>query len=282
MLNVDLHQLSEPPARLLALFTEAHASDKWAEGKARLFGWLGGLGLLFGIVGAILGAAAGAVGVVAGVLVLVGGIVSLVIRSRYKRYDLDDRKLATVTQFLKIISADSPQGEPISVRLDLRPHDKATQPAVEDAGWGKPKVKKYQHTWLHLAGSLLDGNRYEVIVTDQILRKEKPKRKYTKVKERTSSQLFFTLRLHTRYGAAEALAGELGRQPLPAELEARTIRGRGRALTVACVGSPTVTLSARGGRQVLQAGHVVTGNTLLGLLLWCYDGLARGGQRSAA
>ena len=186
MLNVDLHQLSEPPDRLLALFTEAHASDKWAEGKARLFGWLGGLGLLFGFVGAIFGAAAGAVGVVAGLLVLVGGIVSLVIRSRYKRYDLDDRKVATVTQLLQLVAGGLP-GRPISVHIDHRSYDKG-----DAAGSGgrrrHAQLKKYEHTWL--TGALAPRReRTRSSVTDQVRRKEKPKRKYTKVTEHTVAAL---------------------------------------------------------------------------------------------
>jgi hypothetical protein len=283
MLNVDLHQRSDTPDRLLAIFEEAHTSDKWAEGRARLFLGLGLAGLIGGVIIGVVGAGTEALAIAAaGGALVVGGIVCLIVRARYKRYDLEDRKLATVTQFLKIVAADSPQTAPINVAIDFRSYLKATSPAESSGGWGEPKLKRYQHSWLHLAGSLLDGNRYDLEVTDHISRKEKPKRKYTKVKERIGSRICLGLRLHSRYGAAEGVAGALVKLPPPAGLTATAVRGRGRALSVVLACTPTVSTTSRAGRHVSGPGLEVTGNTLLGALLWCYEGLALGAQRPAS
>jgi hypothetical protein len=283
MMKVDLYQMSGPFEQLLKRFEEAHESDKWAEGKASLFGWLGWgaiasliLCFVVAVYGEMFGLFFGAA------FFAVVAVVMFVVRSRYKKFDLDDRKLAAVTQFLKIVSSDTGKDSPLKVIIDFRDYRTGGELLNQNKEGGGlfsygVTIYKYAHRWFKIGGALLDGNRYEPEVTDRVTRKEKPKRKYTKVKERVASVL--TLKLHfreDRYGNPQSVATALQQLQPPSGLGIKALNARGKNLSVVLAAPEMVTVRGRYGTDLTQPGLEVTGNTLLQVMLWAYDGIARG------
>ena len=288
-MKVDLHQVSGPCHSLLARFNGAHESDRWAEGKKKLFAGLGLSGLICGGLMTCFGGSAeiGAL-VAAGVGLLVAGVVLFIVRVRYLAFDLDDRKLATVVQFLRIIQADTRPRDLLRVRIDFRGYEKGgQQTANEKISQGffsqDIRVKKFFQAWLKVSGLLADGTRYEVEVADHINRKEKPKRKYTKVKEKTASVITIRLKLRQeRYGDPGAVSAALAQLQPPPGLTVKSVVHRAQNLSIVLVGDTTVTVKARYGTETPAQGLEVTGNEVLQAMLWAYDGISRGAASRAA
>jgi hypothetical protein len=243
---------------LAEFFRRVGIEDKLAERRARR-----------GIVTAILGGvtAFGSLFLSAGlhpiflVLVLlggaalVGGIVYWYVSSRQ---DLDDRKVLSAQRLVNVLRADVPAGQKIFVHVDFRNYQQG--------------VKRYQHGWLELRTALADGNGVALTIRDTIRRKEKPKRKYTKVTERIVSGVTVSLRLSRRYGDPAALVARLESLPLEAPFRLRQIAARGRSVRASFT-TPVAT-SVRGQRHGFEA--LASGDTLLQALRWLYGGIAAG------
>lgn len=272
-MRVDRYAFQDPVAPLLARFERAGASDKAAERlKSRWtgFGWLGFALLVGSIIG---GFAAGVPALF--VLALLGlalAVVSFVKASRHGRYDLDDRKLASVRRLLALLRADIPAEWPVAIEVDFRPYDKAGELLEKAGGRFGPKAFRYRQRWLQLRANLADGTALVATLSDRVSRKEKPKRKRRKVRESFVSIATLSLRLDKRYGDAGAAASRLaGTSPDPA-WRLRFCRGRGRVLKA--------TLATPAGRRVRDRTTTESGmdqigsaDTLLRSLRWIYAGL---------
>ena len=73
----------------------------------------------------------------------------------------------------------------------------------------------YEHAWFELSARLADGNVVSLGVRQEITRKEKSKRKYTKVRERVSSDIALSMKL--REGSAEDVRAHAKAALLPLE-----------------------------------------------------------------
>lgn len=214
----------------------------------------------------------------------IAAIVVLLKRGSQGKYDLDDRKLETVVRSLTMIAADTPRTTIMRLMVDFRDYQKGGELTSKDQpGFfsSAPKVLKYAHEWLTLEGELADGSNYRLGVSDSVTRKEKRKRKYTKVKASTRGVIVVQLKLKpARYGDAAALAASLqSAPPPPGSLELRGASANGRTLRVALRTQPSLTVTGRG-TQSSGESNILTGDTVLQAMLWIYDTLGR--ARSAA
>jgi hypothetical protein len=287
MMTVDLHRLSGTCEELLRQLEEARASDKWAEGRKKLFLGLaigaGVSGFLSMFIGPPLLEGLGlspALALLMMVALGVTAIVMIVLRFKYNKYDLDDRKLDTVAQFLEIIRADTGGGDAVELSVDFRDYLKGGT-CLEAGGSGKSG--KYSHPWLEVAGGLVDGTRYRIAVEERIGRKERRKRKYTKIKEKISAIVSIQLRLKAqRYGDSQGVAAALQQLRPPAGLSIKSIVPRGQSLSLVLLGDTMVKVKGRYGLSVPEPGLELDGAVLLQALLWAYDGIARGASTRAA
>jgi hypothetical protein len=189
----------EPADTIVSRFTVAWVEDKAIERKKRQHVWamVGfGAAALVSIIATVVLEALPllAVGAVAIVLVVATGY-----RWRaYSRLDIDDRKLQTVLRVLKILRADIPRAERVSLSVDLRDYDAtASNPGP---------VAVFTDAWFRLTTRLADGNVVTLTLTDRIKRKTKRK---GRLRFAARSQIRVAVRLAKQYRPAASIASRL-------------------------------------------------------------------------
>jgi len=266
-MRVDAYTFHEPADALVRRLEEAGVEDKAAERKSKILlvvtvvGWIGGLILTF------------ATGLFP---VLVIPVVLTVLYVRVKRHDLDDRKLATALKFFRVLRADVPQDGVVDLRIDFRDHRKGGRLVSKEGGLGRPKVFQYEHAWFAARARLADGNEIQVAVTADVTRKEKPKRKYTKVRERWFETVEITARLKDVYGDAAAIAEKLRGSGPPTGMVVRRVAGADGRVRASFETPEFREMTARGGSSVSGQENRVTGDFLLGAVVWFYRGIPAG------
>jgi hypothetical protein len=263
------YSLEGAAQQLLGDLDLAQAQDKIAERQKDRWRQLGCLGIavaFLSIFGLALSNAALAV-TVAGVVV---GVAGFVVAGRRGRFDVDDRKLGSARRLIRVLQADIPASWPIGLTLDLRPYDKAGPPVEEDKA---ARRRRWEQTWLELRANLADGCSVVALLRDEVSRKEKPKRKRTKVAERFATEATVKLHLARQYGDAEALVSRLQAAPQGHEWTVVSCRGRGRALWLT-VAPPTGLRVSNRSTTVRGMDKLADGDTLLQALHWVYGEIA--------
>jgi len=171
--KVARHARVAPVADLLAWLERAHVEDKSAERMSKLFGILA--------IGFVIA------GIASGIFpVVLPAVPCAIMWWLNRQHDLDDQKLAAATRLLRILRADVSPTHHAKLEVDFRSYmDKAFQRKAGNASYAQP--------WLSLRARLEDGNELRLEVVRQGKVKRKPKRKYTKVKERVSDLVLLRL-----------------------------------------------------------------------------------------
>ncbi|HXX93938.1 MAG TPA: hypothetical protein VEN81_09905 [Planctomycetota bacterium] len=269
-MRVDAYTFHEAADLLVRRLGGAGREDKAAERTSKVL-------LVLAVLGWIAG---GLLTVVAGMFYLLAvPIVLTVLYVRAKRHDLDDRKLATALKFFQVLRADIPSGEPVDLRIDFRSHQKGGRMVSKEAGKAGSRITVHEHGWFAARARLADGNDVQVAVTSDIIRKEKPKRKYTKVSERWTDTVEIVAKLREVYGDPSAIAGALRSSPPPRGLSVRRVVGGDGRLRATF---ETQEFRRTSGRSSSVAGEEnrVDGDVLLGAMVWFYRGIS--GARKAA
>lgn len=267
-MQVGAHELKGTADVLLRQLEAAERRDNEAEKKAHRYGCLMAACILFGVVGVPASIAFPPLVVVA-VALIAGAVVFGVKRSREKTFDLDDHKLQTALRVLKVLRTDIPAQEVVTLKLDFRDYRVGGRQVSKEGGWfSSIRVYDYEHAWFDLDARLADGNVVSIAVRQEITRKEKSKRKYTKVRERVSSDVLLGMKL--REGAAEDVRARLA--GAPPGLAVRRLDGQGAHLRVALTGGEALTQKGRYGSST--TGQPLGAEALLGALLWVYGGIA--------
>lgn len=135
------------------------------------------------------------------VLLVITGIAVFIVRSRYGRLNLENRRYELVTRVVKMLQADTAPQEPMTVELDLCPathSDKLADTGKTRTGWD---VKSYVDRWLSLQARLMDGTHLRVEMTERTDQRSRTKRsrsgKY-KMKSKTLSDALVRVRLQVK------------------------------------------------------------------------------------
>jgi hypothetical protein len=274
-----LYRLSGTTAELVPRLESASARDERAERRARRYG----VGALIAGIGALpsvfvmgpLGVALGYETLAGWVLLsLLGLAVALGLAWGFERlHDVDDRKLQAARRTLRVLAADVPASRPVSLELDLRGYRRGGRLLERQGFLFGQRRRRYAQRWLQLRATLADGSVVVASLTDDVVRKVKPKRKRTKVRERFRSQATLVLRLARRHGPAQPLVEALSRSGPPLGLRRVACTGSGRSLRVVLATPAAVRLrdrstSERGFEQLGSA------KTLLAGLHWIYVAIA--------
>lgn len=167
-----------------------------------------------------------------------------------------------------VLRADIAPGKRVHLKLDFRPYTTSDRKSKE-AG-----VSKYRQSWFRAAAPLADGTDFFVEITDLASRREKSKRKYTKVTERFSSLLAFSLKPDKRYGDPESLVKAVRSAPAPPSLSVQRLSHKGRRL-VAVLKTPRATrVKGRIGTTARGMEHLANGDAVLRSLRWFYRGIS--------
>ncbi|MFY0564756.1 hypothetical protein ACN28E_12950 [Archangium lansingense] len=129
------------------------------------------------------------------------GIVAFILRSRYERLNLENRRYELVSHTVGLLQADISPDEPVTLELDLRPEthsDKYKNDSRTRSGWN---VKHYLDPWLSLQGRLLDGTHFSLEMTERIQMRKRTKttpRGKTKFQNKRKSDALLRLRLRVK------------------------------------------------------------------------------------
>jgi hypothetical protein len=281
-LSVDRYRMRSPVLPLLRRFETAVIGDKAAEKKASRNTSLSmacGFGAFLSIFLAaftfeLLSRLIWLLPPLLAALAIVFGMAA----SRARRFDLDDRKLEAIIQVLRMLRADTPHNAPVELTADFRHYDKGGKLIEEEkAGvFGAATTRKYSHEWLRLRGFLADGTHYQISAVDDVSRRDKRKRKYTKVKERVKGSLSLQLRFRAaKYGDINAVAATLKAMTPPSPLSLKRLASKGRRLSITLGGQIAVRVKGRYGTEEQIGSRLITGDTILRALVWIYDGIGR-------
>jgi hypothetical protein len=259
---------------LLALIARANKEDDVAEKLQSRWTGVGCTGVVL-VIGTFIAAAnLGKPAVFAiPVLALVLTVVAFVKARRHGEHDLDDRKLGSARRVVSVLRADVPSTWPLGLEVDFRTYEQGGTVLEKTGGRFSARSAKYAHEWLELRANLADGSSVVATLMDKVSRKEKPKRKRTKVAETFVTRTSVTLRLGKGRGSAEAVALRLrGTQP-PGGCRVLSLEGRGRVLS-AVVAAPVARRVVNRSTTETGMDRLASGDTLLQTLSWLYGGVA--------
>lgn len=266
--------------QLLRFLAQARLSDKTSEKKVRRFGCLSGI-LVIAAIASFIAASSNESGLLAlvGIGVSAVAIGSIIGFAKAAARDLDDRKLDSAIRFLSVIRADVPRAAVLNLRIDFRSYERGGE-LLRDQRGGGIRQRKYAHDWLDLSCKLLDGTVLRVRAGDRVSRKEKSKRKYTKVKERFIGQVNVHLRLgEKRYLVPGDVAAALKSAKRPVAIQRHAVVQKERDLSVVLSTQAATRVSGRGVIEPDQAA-MLNGDTLLAGLLWVFGGVGSSRQRA--
>jgi len=204
--------------------------------------------------------------------VFVFAIITYIINARR---DLDNRKLDTAKTFVEMIGQDVPPERNLALFIDFGDYQSAGKMLSKEGGMFSVREMTYEHPWFKCGGVLYDGNRFELEVVQCVKRKEKPKRKYTKVKEKIVEKATLSLKLNPRvYPAPSEVADQVQTGRLPHGITVSRAIGRERTLKIAAITPPAVIVQGRYGKTGDQS-LLFDGDKLLAVVLDAYAGLQK-------
>lgn len=186
-----IYSRTAPPGAIVRDMRALRQIDRFSEHRQAIWGWMSGIGLVatvvLGPVGFFVGMSTESL-LIAGVALLfplVFTSISIAIRSRYKRLNLDNRRYELVTRLMRYLSADMAAGQPIDVTIDLRELDHGDKHTGEGAsnGW---KIRYYKDPWLQVQGRFVDGTSFVIQLVQLLQKRSKWKRSASgKMKQKT-------------------------------------------------------------------------------------------------
>jgi len=254
-------------------YVEAQAKET---GKKATLWWVGfAAGVILLIILANVAPILVFVPLLGGILSLVMGIVYSSRKAKWAKENMENRRLELVKQLFTVLGRDIPRRNKCAVNVsfdDYRTH--GTQVEFTKSGLlGGLKQYKYEDTWLTARGLLYDGNRFKITITQNVHRKEKPKRKYTKINERFDEEITLLLKVSPdAYPDLNRLTTTL----TPGEydgLRLTRVQISDGLLRVVCATPPATRLQGRYGATSEGWDSLATGDTILKLFLAVYGKL---------
>jgi hypothetical protein len=211
-----------------------------------------------------------------GAVLVVFAIYAGVQHSKLEAKDLDNDRLALARELVQRLSPDLSDKKP--VELTLRHGDSFQWGALPHPPpiKGTPDPGR-EDTWLELKGRLTDGSIFQLTVTENVKRKTKAKRKYTKIKDRSTCDLSLVLRvpegLYPSVEQLESLSGTpLAKQP---GLRLAGIRVENSVIRARFETAPMVRATGRAGAvSVTNERHKLDVDKLIAIFALLYAGLS--------
>lgn len=257
--------------------------DKEAERQSKRWGGfiaISAVAAIAGVVGTIFSSANDLPPlIVFGVVAIVVGIASSIYCSihyvRWSRRNIEDRRYLLLQDLVTHLSCDMASDSPLEVELNGNDYHR---PEFLSTGAGQPMVASgatsYRLPWLSLAGQFLDGHRFRVTATQLVKRKERRKRKYTKVKEAVCERVDVEVRCKPqKFARWEMLPAMLKQQKLDIPLQDWTLQVTGERVTLSGVMPRAVKVTGRGTTGSLDEGQL-SSPAVLGLFVLLYRALA--------
>ncbi|HEX2951990.1 MAG TPA: hypothetical protein VHV83_20850 [Armatimonadota bacterium] len=198
---------------------------------------------------------------------------------KYNKEDIENRRFTIPQRFFEVLGRDIPAKRRCSLHVDCDGYLKHGQQIRSQSPSGffssAPKQTVYKDQWFTAKGTLCDHTIFRVNITQCVHRKEKRKRKYTKVSERISERINLRLRIAPdAYPNWAMLASALKPQGNE-QLSISNIVVKDSTVQFAAVTKPMRRVHGRSGVQVLDNDTLVTADMLLQLFLFVYAQLGQ-------
>jgi hypothetical protein len=258
-----------PPAALLARCEALHAADKLAEQRKKRFGTLalvaGIAAFLFFFAGAIIEVPAVFLGAAVWLALLV---VLLIARSALGAADVDDRRLHVVRRLVEVLAADMKRTAPVQLWLDFGGYHRARAQGRGRGLFRSTGQLTFERPWLRMAFTLADGSQLAVHARTTCKRKEKSKRKYTKVKDGIVDELSVFVR-PPRGQAFDPGAVARAQACLPSSLDltCKALRVKPRVTELEFRSGRALRLRGRGGWSSTNLSALLDGDKALQAVL---------------
>ncbi len=201
-----------------------------------------------------------------------------VMKAGHARLNLEDRRYQIVADVVRHLSCDTPPDIRWRVRIDFNDYRQRRYLKERRGGsFASVSSAKYAIPWLRLDGAFVDGNKFRVAVAMTVKRKEKRKRKYTRVKEVFREQVTLMLRIRERrYTGLDGLDELIKAGRLPDGAAISSVSREGSRLTVTADTQPHLRLKGRHGTTGADATkNLADRHMILYLFLACYDALGQ-------
>ena len=112
--------------------------------------------------------------------------------------DLDRPRLEMVRHLVQSLAPDLSPKKPVTLALrhgEATKFGQTTGETREGSIFSGSYVSEYTDNWLTISGRLSDGSVFRLMVTQNVKRKRKPKRNYTKLAERSREKVVLLVRL---------------------------------------------------------------------------------------
>ncbi len=199
-------------------------------------------------------------------------------KAGHARLNLEDRRYQIVAGVVRHLSCDMPPETPWRVRVDFNDYQQREYLKERTGGsFSSVSSAKYAIPWLRLDGTLVDGNKFRVTAVMTVKRKEKHKRKYTRVKEVFREQVTLNLRIkEQRYVGLERLGELIKGGPVPSQAAISSVSREGNRVTVTAETRPHVRLKGRRGTTGARVQeNLADQHVILHLFLACYHALGQ-------
>jgi len=139
------------------------------------------------------------------------------------------------------------------------------------------QASEYEDPWLTLSGRFQDGSLFKLCATQSGKRKRKPKRKYTKIKDRVQEEVSLVLRVSPEvYPHLERLQASLLPERLrhSARLEINAVQVEGPVVRVRVETGPFGRMVGRSGESTFNNELKLNGEKVIGLFAFLFAGLS--------
>ena len=197
-------------------------------------------------------------------------IFSTVRRSYFAGEDIENRRLSGPQHFLEILGNDVPRKGKCTLSLNFDGYLKHGKLVSKSGSFLTGTQAMYQDNWLSAKGILCDGSVFRFGIDQYVSRKERKKRKYTKVAERKLEKLNLSLKVSPdAYPEWQQLATLL--QPGPVNsLQVTRVNVANNTIRVTAVTPPFRKVTGRTGTQVSGSEVLTDGDMMLQLFVYVY------------
>ena len=270
-----VYQFQGTPAEVIARLETARAEDLKAEKKSLKFGC--GAGFFFvAMFISFVGAQDFTPLLVAAFAFLAGFVACLVMLFRSQAHNLEDAQLLAPLRLLSMARADLPPDRPVRLKVDFRDFAARDFQLSSQGSFFGNKNTVYRQPWLEFQGRLADGARLDLEVLRKAERLDYWKTRGGKSKRRSKDKVqdVVTLRLQVPGLDLSGLVPALSPGP-PVGLVGKDLKVQGDTVRMELVTPRAQRTSGSRNSRSLEPGDLASGDRLLALLVWLYQGVGR-------
>ncbi len=266
-------QITGPIPTILNTLQILQRQDKEVERKIRIFSGISIAGWVLVVISGFIAIQSAMPALLTiPTLLAIGSIFTSIMWYRNNQENIEDRRLTAPEKFLYFLGHDIPKKGKCSLQLNFDGYLKHGKLAANTGGgfFGGVREKNYSDNWFVSKGTLCDGSIFRVSIEQDVKRKEKSKRKYTKINERFTEKVTLSLRVSPEaYPEWSKLSQLLQPGKLPRLTITRVVVDNA---TIRVTGVTDAAFLLRGRGSAVSRGeeNLTDGDTLLQLFVFTY------------